>query len=227
MINYYELEEVKALAPKYHNPNFDKHNISIPFRMGIIGSSGSGKTNIVINLIRIMSGTFNKIYLFTKNNDETLYNYMKTKLKSDQMEQHNGVEELNNVDLDTAFNDQQVLIIFDDLVLEKDQSAIQQLFIRGRKLGKGVSLCYLAQTYYGIPKNIRMQFTYIILRKLPNKRDINAILKESSCGLDSSELLELYNFCTRGDITSFLLMELSKPPEEMFRKNFDKFIRLS
>ena len=228
MINFYELPQVQALAPKYHNPNYDIHHLKIPFRMGIIGSSGSGKTNIVLNLVRLMNNTFNKIYLFTKNHDEPLYNFLQLQIgNSDLFEMYNGLDELDKWDLNTKFDGQQVLVIFDDLMLERDQTSIEQLFIRGRKLGKGVSCCYLAQSYYTIPIDIRRQFTYLILRKLPSTRDIAAILKENSLSIDKDTLLKLYHFCTDNDMTNFLLIDTNASPDEMFRKGFNKIIRLS
>ena len=37
MINFYELPQVHALAPKYHNPDYDIHQLKTPFHMGYIG----------------------------------------------------------------------------------------------------------------------------------------------------------------------------------------------
>lgn len=223
MINFYELPEVKALAPIYHNPNYDIHGISIPFRMIIIGASGSGKTNIVMNILYAMSNTFNKIYLFTKNSDEPLYNFLKSRLDSSLLEVHEGLDYLNENDLNKIFKGQ-CLVIFDDLVLEKDQSQIEQLFIRGRKLGKCVSSMYLSQSYTGIPKKIRGQANFIILRKVPSERDIKYILKESSCGVNAQTLMSLYQKCVTDDICNFLMLDLNQNPENMFRKNLDIYI---
>ena len=49
IINFYELDEVKAFTKKSINPKFKTHGIKVPFRSLIIGASGSGKTNIVMN----------------------------------------------------------------------------------------------------------------------------------------------------------------------------------
>ena len=62
--NYYKLihDEYKTGSGiKYKN--YDKLRIDIPFRMLIVGSSGSGKTNITLNLISLMN-CFTRIYLF-------------------------------------------------------------------------------------------------------------------------------------------------------------------
>ena len=65
VINFYELDDVKAFDVKKHNPNFETQHISVPFRIGIIGASGSGKSNTVLNIIAQFSETFNRIIIFT------------------------------------------------------------------------------------------------------------------------------------------------------------------
>ena len=40
IINFYLLDDVKAFQKEYHNPNFDNHKLTVPFRMCIIGASG-------------------------------------------------------------------------------------------------------------------------------------------------------------------------------------------
>lgn len=44
--------------------------------MLIVGSSGSGKTASLMNILKIMNGTFHTITIITKNKDECLYNYL-------------------------------------------------------------------------------------------------------------------------------------------------------
>jgi ABC-type dipeptide/oligopeptide/nickel transport system ATPase component len=227
VINFYELDEVKAFDVVRHNPNFETHKITIPFRMAIIGASGSGKSNIVMNLISQFNNTFNHIIIFTKNKIEPLYQFLEQKIPhKDDLEIFEGLEELNKMKLDTEFKGQN-LIIFDDMVLEKDQSQIEQLFIRGRKLGDGVSLAYLSQSYFGIPRKIRLQVNYLILRKVPSSKDIVSIIRECSMGIDKDQLMQLYNYAVTKSITNFLLIDFNVDPELMFRKNFDEILSVN
>jgi ABC-type lipoprotein export system ATPase subunit len=76
LINFYQLEAVEALQPKTHNPNYAAHGIKVPFRMVVVGASGAGKSNITLNIISKMEDTFNKIYLYTRNKKEPLYEYL-------------------------------------------------------------------------------------------------------------------------------------------------------
>ena len=47
LIDWYKEIPSKFLT-KSHNPNFNKHGIKLPFRMLIIGGSGSGKTQMAV-----------------------------------------------------------------------------------------------------------------------------------------------------------------------------------
>ena len=65
---------------------------------------------------------------------------------------HENLSELKDVNSYNA--DENHLVIFDDLVLTKDQSKISEFFSRGWK--HGVSLIYLSQSYFDIPKMVRL-----------------------------------------------------------------------
>jgi GTPase SAR1 family protein len=226
MQNFYEKKEVQCYNRKYHNPNYKHHQLNIPFRMLVIGASGSGKTNIIVNLLNYMSDTFNHIHLYTRCLDEPLYEYLRNSIDKEFLHCYEGLDHLNGIsDLNTAFEGQN-LIIFDDLVLESDQSKIEELFIRGRKLADGVSICYLSQSYYRIPKIIRLQANYIILRKIASARDLNMLLADSSLGVTKEVLQEIYKSCVKKTITDFLLIDLNVDPSKSFRKNFDTPILL-
>jgi ABC-type lipoprotein export system ATPase subunit len=72
IINFYEYIPQKYID-KTDNPNESKHNIKLPFRMCIVAPSGSGKTNFLLNLIKVFSegkGTFSDISIITSNKDE-------------------------------------------------------------------------------------------------------------------------------------------------------------
>ena len=65
----------------------------------------------------------------------------------------------------------QKIVVFDDLVCEKNQNDIINYFINGRH--KNCCVIYLTQTFYKVPKNIRDNCSHFcIFRFLPreNKR---------------------------------------------------------
>ena len=66
MNNYDELVEIK------HNPNWP-YIADHPHRILIIGGSGSGKTNVLLNLIKHNRPDLDKIFLYIKDPFESKY----------------------------------------------------------------------------------------------------------------------------------------------------------
>lgn len=225
LVNFYELDDVKAFQKQSYNPHYDIHNIKIPFRMCIIGASGSMKSNCVLNILKTMNQTFNYVELFCRNKDEPLYNYLQTKIDTESLKVYEGLEELNKRNLDDYYKNRgQTLIIFDDLCLERNQSKISELFIRGRKIGGGISLVYISQKYFAIPKEARGQLSYIILKKISGKNDLARILSETSLSASKEELLKMYKYSTNNSNTSFLMVDLEAPQDRTYRMNFDVYL---
>jgi hypothetical protein len=218
-INFYEVMPKEFLS-EAENPNFHLHNLKLPFRMAIVAPSGSGKTNFLLNLIHLFShgrGTFPDITVVTRNKDEPLYNFLAS--KSDQIQIKEGMENLPILDkFDKDFNH---LVVLDDLVLAKDQSRIENYFIRARKLN--VSVIYISQSYYRIPKIIRQNLSYLVLLKLSGERELKMILSESGVGLDREQLLSLYNYATAEKFSS-LVIDFEAPVEKRFRKNWLEYL---
>lgn len=211
--NYYKLIK----PPKVHNPNYGKnHKILVPFRAGVIGSSGSGKTNLVLDLIHRFSypkGTFKDIIVYLRCRDEPLYNYLSEQLK-DSIELIEVRTEHDIKDLDLL--DDSTLVVFDDLILADKpvQDKIGEYFIRGRK--KGISCIYISQNFYSIPKVIRGQFGYIFLKKIGSSKDLNMILREFPLDVNVKELKKLYLSASIGLENSFYI-DINK---NEFYKNF-------
>ena len=68
-----------------------------------------------------------------------------------------------------------VLIVFDDMIADminnkKLNLIVTELFIRGRKLN--ISIVFITQSYFKVPKDIRLNSRPFFIRKIPNKREI-------------------------------------------------------
>ena len=224
MINYYEKIPKKYLT-KYHNPNIREHGIKIPFRMLIVGASGAGKTNVARNIISKMSDTFGNIKVICKNSDEPLYQDLMRKIPHDQLQITEGMINFPKLDDPKDFHPElQHLVIFDDLVMERDQKQICEFFIRARKIAKGVSCMYLTQSYFQTPIMIRKNVNYIILKKLSNQGDLKRILKEYDLGVNAQTLLKMYEYAVDASKTNFLMIDIDASPSERFRKNFTEIL---
>jgi hypothetical protein len=216
MINFYKVMP-KDLLVEPKNPNYHLHRFKLPFRACVVAPSGSGKTNWLINFIHLCcqggDGTFADITIITRNKDEPLYNYLTT--KSDQIQVREGLSNLPP--LDRFDKKEQHLVVIDDLVLSKDLSPVENYYIRARKLS--VSVIFISQSYFAIPKIIRNNCSYLILLKLSGDREVNLILKESGLGLDKQQLLKMYEFSTKNKFSP-LIIDKEEEPHSRFRKSF-------
>lgn len=202
------------------NPNFDLHKLKLPFRMCIVAPSGSGKTNFLVNLLELFSrgrGTFQSITILTKNKDEPLYRWIES--LSDQIIIKEGLN--NNPPLDKFDKSANHLVVWDDLVLSKDLSSVENYYIRARKLN--VSVIFISQSYYRIPKIIRNNCNYMVLLKLGGNREVNLILSEYGLGVTKEELLALYNYATSEKLSP-LIIDLEADLPNKFRKGFLEII---
>lgn len=225
IINFYELKKVKKFTKTGINPNYEKHGIKVPFRALLIGSSGVGKTNLLLNIINKMAGTFNHIYIYTKAT-EPLYDYLTSQLSTDLLTIAYDLDSLRKFDDDDYYG--QSLVIFDDMVNEKNQQVISELYIRGRKIKGGISLLYLTQSYFQVPKIIRIQCQYIFILKTGSNRDLKLILSEFSLNTSPQQLIKIYNYCCNsGEFGSFMLIDLVATQNKTFRKNFKEYLNLS
>ena len=64
-------------------------------------------------------------------------------------------------------------MIADMLSSKKLNPVVTELFIRNRKLN--ISLVFITQYYFAVPKNIRLNSTYYFVMKIPNKRQVQQI----------------------------------------------------
>jgi hypothetical protein len=168
--------------------------------------------------------TFGHITIVTKQ-QEPLYDYLEKKLKGKNITIYYDLNKLEE-SKDFPNKDLQNLLIFDDQIAEKNQRKIVEYFIRGRKIGAGITCFYLSQSYYQVPKTIRAQLSYIWLVKIGQKRDLNLILADSGGLVDKRTLMHLYEDATKHKF-DFLKVNLNTLDlNRKFSKNFVDFFLL-
>ena len=221
IINMYE-RIPKHFLESVENPNFNIHKLKIPMRLCVVAPSGSGKTNFLMNLLSMFSagkGTYQSITIITRNANEPLYNWLKT--QSNQIVIKEGVTNSPPLDkFDKEFNH---LVVWDDLVLAKNLSMVEQYYIRARKLN--VSCIFISQSFFRIPKIIRNNCNYMVILKLSGNREVNLILSEFGLGVSKEELLELYEYATREKFSP-LVIDMEAYPEQRFRKGLTEILNV-
>ena len=116
-----------------------------------------------------------------------------------------------------------ILIVFDDMIADmlcykKLHPIVTELFIRGRKLN--TSLVFITQSYFAIPKNIRLNSTHNFVTKIPKKRELQQIAFEHSPDIDFQDFINLYEKPTV-EQDSFFVIDTNLPSDNSlpFRKN--------
>ena len=57
-----------------------------------------------------------------------------------------------------------------DMLSNKKHNIYSELFIRGRKLN--ISLVFIMQSYFKVPKDVRLSNTQFFIIKIPSKREL-------------------------------------------------------
>ena len=82
-----------------------------------------------------------------------------------------------NIDEYNRDKERKILIVFDmiaDTINDKKlNSVVTELFIIGRKLH--ISLAFITQSYFKVPKDVRPNSTHFFIMKIPNKGELQQI----------------------------------------------------
>ena len=92
------------------------------------------------------------------------------------------------------------------------------MFIRGRKLN--ISLVFITQSYFKVPKNVRLNSTHFFIKKIPNRREIQEIARNHSSDISTKDFINIYRECT-AEPYSFLVNDATLASDNplRFRKN--------
>ena len=156
----------------YVNENKTKHNkhcpyiLDHPYKILIIGGSGSGKTNLLLNLIESQPD-IDKVYLYAKYPYESKYAHLINKREGVGMDHFNDPKAFiecsndihdfyKNIDEYNPGNENKILIVFDMsagmIHNKKLNSMVTELFIRGTKLN--ISLVFITQSHFKVQKDV-------------------------------------------------------------------------
>ena len=86
------------------------------------------------------------------------------------------------------------LIVFDDIIADmlnmRLNPIVSELCIRGRKVN--ISLVFITQSYFAVPKNLRLNSTHYFIMKILNKQGLQQIAFNHSSDIDFKDFMNLY-----------------------------------
>ena len=116
-----------------------------------------------------------------------------------------------------------ILIVFDDMIVDMINNkrlnpVVTELFIRGRKCN--ISIVFITQSYFKVPKDVRLNSTNFFIMKIPNKRELQQMASNHLSDIDFKDFMKIYKKCTR-EPYSFLVNDITLPSDHplRFRKN--------
>ncbi len=206
LVNFY------SLLPKNKQKlplGYKQHLIERNSRILMVGASGTGKSNALMNYIEKSSGEYEQIIICSFSTiDEPLYQYLKDKIP--EVELINNIEEVPPVQ---SFNDDDKKIsksiVFDDFIClnKKQMKILEDYAISSRKFG--FTTVYISQNYTSVSKIISRNCNYIFCFKINDKVSIKRII--SNHGLSehyTPEQIEKYYYYCISRPLGFLLIDL-------------------
>ena len=124
-----------------------------------------------------------------------------------------------NINDDNPIRKRKKLIVFDDMIADimgnkKFQAVIKELFIRCRKLN--ISLAFITQSYFSVPKDVRLNSTHYLIMKINNKRELQNIAINHSADIDYQNFIKIYRECTK-EPYNFLAIDTTLPASDPLR----------
>ena len=182
-----------------------------------------------MNLINNQPDT-DKIYLYAKDPYEAKYQFLFNKRESTGLKHFNNLKTFikysndmqdvcKNIDDSNADKERKIWIAFDDMIADminnkKLNSIVTELFIRGRKLN--ISLVFITQSYFKVPKDVRLNSTHFFIMKIPNKRELQQIALNHSSDISSKDFIKIYKKYT-AEQYSFLVNNASLASDNSLR----------
>lgn len=212
-----------------------------PFRIIIVGSSGSGKSNLIKCMLFSKKfgycRYFNEIYVFSGSKDDVeefrgyaSKNSMQDKVAVYQQFDDAAVKKIcDEIEVENngirVKNPTRVLFVYDDQLVNgisniSKMNSVDECFIRARHFH--VSTIISTQKYTSLNQNLRkLNASAVIVFAETNRSDMEQICKDHSDLLDPKEMMELFKKHLK-EKYSFIVIDTKRPyNERILDKNFN------
>ena len=148
-----------------------------------------------------------KIYVYAKDLGESKYEHLINNRENAGIKHLNDAKAFidcsntmndvyKNIDLYNPSRPRKVLIVFDDMTADfmtnkKFQSIIKELFIRCIKIN--ISLAFITQSYFSVPKDVRLNSMHYFIMKINNKRELQNTAINHFADIDYKHFIKICN----------------------------------
>jgi len=221
-----EIAEVIVPKKKSKVPVLNELAPTWPARLVVCGSSGSGKTNCVLQLLdKYLPWT--TLQIVAKHLDTPSYQALRKKIEA--QEERKGykfsvfTDDLSKTTpVDDLCASNRCLTIFDDFIMSKDLSIIEDYYVRSRH--KNVTCVFITQSWYKTPKIVRENASHVILFRGQNGRDINGVHSDIAGDMRKEDFQKLYHETTKKPFGFIVVDGNPTAPELRFRIGFDQLV---
>jgi len=217
---YLEIKQDK----KVNDKNYKNHMILSNSRIALIGGSGTGKTQFLLNFLDRVGPKFYELYIYTTDTEEKLLSLLKSKIPEAVIT--NNIDDIPEISEFSEDKTHEKLVVFDDFITlnNKQMKKLEDYAIAGRKYS--ITSIFMAQNYRQIPKNITRNLNYIILFKLNDNTTLRSILYNHNIhDISKDKLKHFYNIATMNKF-NFLLLDLNAENKDIaYRHNFLNILR--
>lgn len=219
---------IKNIDTEISNKAISRHGPLLPdsIRCIIVGSSGSGKTNVMFNLLTHINGLkFENVYLYTKTLNQEKYILLKQIF--DGLE---GVKLFIFTEAEEVVKPQitnpNSIFIFDDVLCDT-QIPIQDYFSMGRHFGAN-SVFFLVQSYSKVLKRLVRDNCNLLVVFKQDERNLRHIFNDHiSTDMDYLDFQKMCIYCWGYEKYGFLVIDKTRNVNDgRYRRGFDVYISL-
>ena len=110
-------------------------------------------------------------------------------------------------------------MIADIMTNKKFQAIIKELFIRCRKLN--ISLVFITQSYFSVPKAVRLNSRHYLIMKINNKRELQNIATNHSTDIGYQDFIKIYREFTK-EPNNFLTIDTTLHYQPVILQDLEK-----
>jgi hypothetical protein len=212
-----------------------------PFSLMVSGRSGSGKTNILINILtneHLLKNYFHYTVVFSPTAGKYDDSYKPLNLPSESFKTDFSADDLNILienrkklidkkGIEWVVKNSRVLLIMDDIIANRDfLNSPEALKMFALLRHYQCSIIVLMQSYNKLPRALRINANATIV--LPSTQSEVEVLLDEICpaGISKKEFQQVIEYCTAGK-HDFLYINRHAERGEQIRKNLTEIIDLN